>query len=378
MRTLRLAELVRWGNPVAPRARTIVVLTDGGQLVTAADWSGGAAVRLEGDTVVVLSDLFGEVRLARDMVRGVVFAQQRDAREREELVERVRGEPSLATASPERPSPSLRGRGNSDVVLLSNGDRVTGTLSALSRGSLTIETNAGAAKLPLSRVDAVVLSTHNEPSLATASPERPSPSLKGRGIIVVGLRDGSLTYANEVLANDKELKLTLGKSVTLNGGKVGDVVFMQPLSERTVYLSDLDAADYRHVPYLSVDWPYKRDQNVLGEPLVAGGKRYLKGIGMHSAGRLSYRLDGKYKRFDASVAIDDAAGGRGSVTFGVYVLRDGKWNDAYKSGIVRGSDTPQPVSVDVSGAQGLTLTVDYADRGDELDRADWLDARLTK
>ena len=62
---------------------------------------------------------------------------------------------------------------------------------------------------------------------------------------------------------------------------------------------------------------------MLGEPLVVGGKRYLKGIGMHSAARLTYRLDGKYQRFDAAVAIDDSADGRGSVTFGVYVLRDG-------------------------------------------------------
>src|SRR6476620_10587338 len=31
IRTLPLKELVRWGNPVAPRAGTIVVLADGGQ-----------------------------------------------------------------------------------------------------------------------------------------------------------------------------------------------------------------------------------------------------------------------------------------------------------------------------------------------------------
>ena len=78
------------------------------------------------------------------------------------------------------------------------------------------------------------------------------------------------------------------------------------------------------------------------------------------------------------MALDDAAKGRGSVVFGVYLLRDGKWAEAYKSGIVRGGESPQPVSVDLRGAQGLTLTVDYADRGDELDYADWLDARLVR
>ena len=63
---------------------------------------------------------------------------------------------------------------------------------------------------------------------------------------------------------------------------------------------------------------------------------------------------------------------------GVYLLKDSNWVEAYKSGVVRGGDEATPVSVDVTGAEGLTLTVDYADRGDELDRADWLDARLTK
>jgi hypothetical protein len=97
---------------------------------------------------------------------------------------------------------------------------------------------------------------------------------------------------------------------------------------------------------------------------------------MHSAARLTYRLDGKYRRFEAAAAIDDSAARRGSVTFGVYLLRDDKWEEAYKSGIVRGGEAPQSISVDVSGAQGLTLMVDYAERGDELDHADWLDARL--
>jgi hypothetical protein len=78
------------------------------------------------------------------------------------------------------------------------------------------------------------------------------------------------------------------------------------------------------------------------------------------------------------VAIDDSAGKRGSVAFGVYVLRDGKWQPAYTSEVVRGGDSPQSVSVDLAGADAMTLVVDYADRGDELDHADWLNARLVR
>jgi hypothetical protein len=132
------------------------------------------------------------------------------------------------------------------------------------------------------------------------------------------------------------------------------------------------------VPYLSIEWPFERDRNVVGGPLAASGRRYLKGLGMHSASRITYRLDGKFRRLDATAAIDDSANKKGSVTFGVYVLRDNQWKSAYTSAVMRGGDAPLLVSVNVESAQGLTLTVDFADRGDELDHADWLDARLVK
>jgi hypothetical protein len=355
---LSLTDIVRWGNPVAARAQTIVVLVDGGQLVTAPDWAGGAAVRLDGDVVVVMSETLGEVRLPRQVVSGVVFAQRRHAADRASLVEDMRSPP---TASDDR-------RANSDdAVMLTNQDRLNGKLTKLERGSLTIEMALGDAKFPLSRVEAIEFGGGRQPT-----------AVRSQAKMVIGLGDGSMVYADEVVASENELKLKIGEEIAFAGGSVSDVVFLQSLGERVVYLSELEAAEYRHVPYLEVGWPLARDRNVLSGPLLVGGTRYLKGLGMHSAGRASYRLDGKYQRFEAAVAIDDAADGRGSVTFAVYVLRDGKLSEAYKSGIVRGGDAPQRASVDVAGAQGITLVVDYAERGDEMDRADWLDARLIK
>jgi hypothetical protein len=307
--------------------------------------------------------LFGEVRLRREMVRGVVLAQQRHVRDREELMEQI-----LPRRSP---APS-QARHESDLVLLSNNDRVRGKVTAIERGSLAVETAAGAVKLPLSRVEAVGFGSAD---VRGAEPS-PAPSLQRRGIWVVGLRDGSLIYAREVVASGKELRIVVDETLTLAGGDASDVVFLQRLGTPVVYLSDLEAVDYRHVPYLSLEWPLARDRSVTGGPLKVGGKRYLKGLGMHSASRVTYRLDGKYSRFNAAVAIDDSAQGRGSVTFGVYVVRNGKLSEAHNSDIVRGGDAPRQVSVDVAAAQALVLTVDFAERGDEMDRADWLDARV--
>ena len=47
----------------------------------------------------------------------------------------------------------------SDVVLLTNGDRLTGTLKVLERGSLTLSTGETETTLPLSRVEAIGLSS---------------------------------------------------------------------------------------------------------------------------------------------------------------------------------------------------------------------------
>ena len=79
-------------------------------------------------------------------------------------------------------------------------------------------------------------------------------------------------------------------------------------------------------------------------------------------------------RFQAELGIDDSTGGRGSVQFRVLV--DGQ--ERFASPIIRGGNPPVPVSVDVAGAKKLELVVDYADRADVLDHADWLNARLTK
>jgi hypothetical protein len=384
-RAFQVRDVVRWGNPVMARGGAIVVTANGGRLVTAAEWAGGGAVRFADEKFIMLSPLFGEVPLERGQVRGVVFAPTRGLQEREKLLERVQdafasagGEGNGKTEPSPVPSLKMRGNAKTDVVYLSNGDLVRGQVLGIERGSMTIGTEAGTAKLPLSRVDAVVVGGHFSVDHVPLEASRKSSAVEHEAQYSVGLRDGTLLYATTIFADEKTLQLKTGDGVSLVGGSVNDVVYLQSLNGRIRYLSDLAPVGYRHVPYLNLEWPLKRDRNALGGPLVADGKRYVKGLGMHSAGRVSYRLDGKYKRFEAAVAIDDSAEGRGSVTFAVYVVRDGKLSEAYKSDIMRGGEAPQRVSVDVAGAEGITLVVDFAERGDEMDRADWLDARVIR
>src|SRR5262249_47929596 len=101
-----------------------------------------------------------------------------------------------------------------------------------------------------------------------------------------------------------------------------DLVALYVFQGRAVYLSDLKPRRYEHTPYLDVAWPYVADGSVAGRMLRVGGSVYDKGLGLHSASRLTYDLAGGYRRFEALVGLDDRSGRGGSAR--VQVLLDGK------------------------------------------------------
>ncbi|MCH8921616.1 MAG: NPCBM/NEW2 domain-containing protein [Planctomycetes bacterium] len=340
--TLAAADLVQWGGFRETRRGTLILLAGGDMLV--AD-----VLKLDGEHLLVDSLLLGEVKLPLERLVGIVFKPSVDRRAADRAVARVRS-----------------AKGETDAAVLTNGDRLQGTLGEIAGDKATLQTATGKLTFGLNKIRSI--------SFNPALVELPKTSGKRA---VVGLSDGShLTAAALTLgAGDATLKLLVGPSVE---AAAKDIVALQPLGGRAVYLSDLKPAAYKHIPYLKLTWPYQADGNVTGSRLRAAGQLYLKGLGMHSAAQLTYRLNGTYKRFAAEVAIDDASGDRGSVNFRVYI-HDGKsWKVKYTSPVVRGGDAPLSVSVDLTGAKAVSLLVDYADRGDELDHADWLNARLIK
>jgi hypothetical protein len=123
-----------------------------------------------------------------------------------------------------------------------------------------------------------------------------------------------------------------------------------------------------------------REQGVREQGVREQGVREqgVRGPGVRAVERPVVRDQGPEspnpRRFESLVGIDDSTAGRGSVIFRVLV----EGRERFASPIVRGGDRPLPVSVDIRGARRLELEVDYADRADVLDHADWLDARLTR
>jgi hypothetical protein len=97
---------------------------------------------------------------------------------------------------------------------------------------------------------------------------------------------------------------------------------------------------------------------------------------MHSRSRATYALDGKYRRFEAHVGLDDATGRDGSVRVKVYA--DGKALELGKDEDVTAKTGPLAVNVRIDGVKELTLEVDFGRRGDVQGHVDWADARLLR
>jgi NPCBM/NEW2 domain-containing protein len=338
-RDLPAVELVRWGELAEIERGPVVVLADGGLLV-------GDVLEADKEELKAESNVLGAiVHLPARLVAGIVFDPPADRLQRRRLLDQVR-----------------EGVERSDRVILANDDSFNGRFDRIEDGVIHLITDVGSVELDTRRTRAVVF---NRTFLRRSA---------ARGLDCrLGLADGSLLVVESLLVKGKTA--TLGMA----GGpswpvRLEDVVFLQPRGGRAVYLSDLKPAGYRHVPFLDLSWPYSVDRNLSGAPLRAGGRTYLKGIGMHSASRLTYLTEGRYGRFDALLAVDDAAAGQGSVRFRVFV--DG--NPKFTSDTLRGGDPPVPIFIDISGANRIDLVVDFADRADQWDHADWLDARFAR
>jgi hypothetical protein len=336
-RTLPAADLVRWGSPAEVRQGPLVVLADGG-------FMAAEVIEADKQALSIDSDLFGLVKLPLESLAGIVFQSPSDRQARDVLLDQV-----------------AKAVGRTDQIRFANGDQLTGRIDAIKSGTLTLQADVGPASVDLSRVKVLIFS----PAL------RQRTATQGLSAIV-GFRDASRLIVRRLEVDRQSVSLDLAGGLKLQSNRPQDLVLLEPRAGGVAYLSDLKPSGYKQVPFLDLPWPLQVDHNVTGGMLRAGGKPYLKGLGMHSAARLTYLLEKPYRRFQAELAIDDATEGQGSVRF--RVLLDGR--EKLATGVIRGRMPPLPVSIDLAGVKQLDLIVDYADRADEMDHADWLAARL--
>ncbi len=357
-RDIDAADLVRWGSYRDRASGPQIILADGGVLL--AD-----VLSVTGQYVGVESNLWSATRIPLPMVRGILFHPPPEDLQRDKLIFRI-----------------LSAAGDADQLWLENGDVVSGVVRVTPAvvggevpSKISFETQGRELSLEMASLTALVFNP------ALVSPPKPTERAAW-----LGFRDGSLILADAVAATDKSLRVVLPGEVKLETHPDftpetmwNEITLIRTNPPRVSYLSDMRPIGYKHVPFLESPWPYQQDRSVLGGRLRAGGAVFTNGLGMHSTSRLAYELGGAYRRFEAELAIDQSAGRRGSVEFRVFTIdADGKVNPVYTSPTVRGGDAPLRLSIDVTGRQRLALIVGFAERGDEWDHANWLNARLVK
>lgn len=255
-----------------------------------------------------------------------------------------------------------------DRVLLVNGDAAEGVLNSLDGRKAEVEVDKKNVAIDVKQVAAIALSTE------LADPLRP------RGV-----------YAQAVLTgpggtNGGRISLAAATSdgTTLTGTTLYGASLKVPLARlaalelhqaKAVYLVDLKPSHYDFVPYLDYRWPLVSDATVMGKDLRVGTSTYARGLGLHSHSRVSYRLAGAYKRFEALVGLDPKTGRQGSAR--ISVLADGKALDLGGAEL----DERRPslaFNVSVAGVKELVLDVGFGKRGDVQAHVNWVEARLVQ
>jgi hypothetical protein len=141
---------------------------------------------------------------------------------------------------------------------------------------------------------------------------------------------------------------------------------------------DLFVSDLPFVSSTNGWGPVERDTNVGdqaagdGGPISIDGVSYAKGLGTNSVSSVVIDLGGTCTSLSTDVGVDDLAAGRGSVTF--TVLADGAV--VAQTGVLRGGNSAQHLTADVTGAHLMTLNVGDAGDGNGHDNADWAGAEL--
>ncbi len=114
------------------------------------------------------------------------------------------------------------------------------------------------------------------------------------------------------------------------------------------------------------------DRSVTGKAISIGGRSFDRGVGTHAESMLHVELDGKAEEFRATVGVDDAAGGRGTVRFNVYA--DGQ--RLFDSGVMKGGQEARSVTVPLTGVRRVLLLVTSGGDGLDFDHADWAEAEF--
>jgi hypothetical protein len=257
------------------------------------------------------------------------------------------------------------GQRSRDTVYLRNGEVIEGILNSIKGQNLQIESSKKNMTVPFSKVAVIAFNT----GLARQSQSKGVHA----GLV---LDTGCRLMIVSAQANGRLLigKTDFGTDVVI---PLNRILAVDWLGGSAIYLSDRKPRNYQFRSFLSdVRWPYARDASVMESDLRLGGELYDKGLGVHTASRLTYDIGPGDRWFEALVGLDDTVGKEGSAR--IQVLLDGKPQKLTWDGNLTWQTGPRTIRLAVAGAKELTLVSDFGSYGDVQGCVDWANARLIK
>lgn len=182
----------------------------------------------------------------------------------------------------------------------------------------------------------------------------------------------------ESLSTETEVKLTLfpagrvhaytvvAKTLFGDRSPASRVVVVKTPAAKKIYLDQIEP-DHWQQGFGTLG----HGRNVMDGPLKIHGKVYQHGLGTHAISEISYGLGGEYKKFTATLGLDDSHQ-EGTVEFQVFC----NGSCVLSSGVMTTHSPARKISISLEKVQELKLVVTDAGDGTHHDHANWADALL--
>ncbi|HLY09482.1 MAG TPA: NPCBM/NEW2 domain-containing protein [Planctomycetota bacterium] len=348
--TLKAADLVEIAFNGGRAASTGRPATDDVEvLLTTGDLLVGKVGAKSDDGINLISPVFSNPLVKFGQIRAVIFPVNRAF---------------LPLRLPEKAE-------TADIILTQSGDRAEGTLLTISDAGVVYKSKRldKDVTVPLDKAAGVWMIETEAPPKEPAGLHATVLTSDGSSVRgeIQSLKDGGLTLKDSYGTVHK-VPANLLSGIYMKNGRVVYLSDMKP------GLIDEDANYIRGPKKLSsdLDFPYQRDRSAKGGKLILGGVEHRKGVGVRARSLLGYSLEGGFRRFQATLGLDAASLGLGAVRAQIDV--DGK---TVKEISLKGTEPPQAIDLDVSGAKELRLLITWAGFG-QSDFADWGSARLIR
>lgn len=253
---------------------------------------------------------------------------------------------------------------DSAYVLTKDGNvhRVSGEVTGVKEQSLLFKYQEQEREVNLDRIVGLVLHKNrlkNESSLLLRS--------------VVSVTGGS-KIPGEVSfdkGSDVGIKMPWGNQLSLSKANIAGI---KTVNARSVPLTELIPQSVEQVPFFNQTYPFQVNKSFSGLPLQIGKKVFQKGLCVHSKTKLVYSLGKNFERFHSTIGLQNGSGHLGNVD--VTITADGK--TIYEKKEFTITTKQEPLSLDITGCETLTLTVDFGKGQNVGDRFVWGDPKLIR